>query len=164
MSKPPADRIIIGIAVTALALTALSLRFISSATAGTTQPVPETNLQALTPYLSPVADSTLLAESSGGTIVVARDPFATATAPIRSGPPATTPIAPRPTAEPGESWVVSSISLEGTRRSAIVNNAWVNVGDALGSGSRLTAIERDHIIVTDAKGIRHKVSIQGGES
>ena len=70
----------------------------------------------------------------------------------------------RPTKVEGGHWVVSSILFEGSEKSAIVNNAWVTIGDTLGGGSRLTAVESDHIVVTDAKGVRHKVPIQGGES
>jgi len=91
-----------------------------------------------------------------------RDPFALPTMPsgtvVRgSGEPASRP-------KPGGSqqWVVSSILFEESRRSAIVNNAWVNVGDPLGNGARVTAIERKYVIVTDANGTRHVVPIKGG--
>jgi len=60
-----------------------------------------------------------------------------------------------------QQWVVSSILFEDSKRSAILNNAWVNVGDALAGGARVTAIERKYVIVTDAKGNRQVVPIQG---
>jgi hypothetical protein len=106
-----------------------------------------------------------LASATTSGIVVARDPFvAVELAPISgtsSGSvSATSPRIPS-AAQP---WVVSSILVEGSNRSAIVNNTWVTVGDSLAGGSHLTAVERDHVVVTDAQGVRHTVSIQGGES
>ena len=97
-------------------------------------------------------------------MVVTRDPFAPTSFVGVRVPVGTAVEASRPTTGEGQHWVVSSILFEGSKRSAIVNNAWVSVGDALGGGSRLTAVERDHIVVTDAKGVRHVVPIQGGES
>jgi hypothetical protein len=67
-----------------------------------------------------------------------------------------------PKAGGSQQWVVSSILFEDTKRSAIVNNTWVGVGDPLGGGARVTAIERKYVIVTDANGTRHVVPIRGG--
>ena len=127
-------------------------------------PLPAADLDAISSFLSP-----LPAPSSGRTpvgnhdIVIERDPFlpaGVASSQVRAATGrGATPV--KPTSK--QPWVVSTIMIEGVRRSAIVNDEWVNVGDPLTGGSRLTAVEPDHIVVTDAKGIRHRVPIQGGE-
>jgi hypothetical protein len=126
---------------------------------------PIADLQSVSPYLIALSDTSGLAKSGGRPMVVTRDPFAP-TGIARSGNSSSrTPVDGHlPIAAGGENWVVSTILFEGSKKSAIVNNAWVTIGDTLSGGSRLTAVERDHIVVTDAKGVRHKVPIQGGES
>jgi hypothetical protein len=171
--QKPADRnrlMMVAAAVLAVALAGLSSRSIKLARAMAAAPVPDTNLGSLSSFLGPLADSSAVTAGSGRTLVVTRDPFAPAGG-MRPRPPLGgsvipgTAQAPRPAAnEPRQRWVVSSILMEGSKKSALVNNAWVTVGDPLGGGSRLAAIERDHVIVTDANGTRHKVPVQGGES
>lgn len=163
----PTDRkraLLIGVGCATIALAALSLRAIKSAVEVGTRPIPVTDLQSLAPFLGPLSDTSVLDHVSSGTMVVTRDPFGASLEVAPRVPVGTAVEYSRPTTSVRQYWVVSSILFEGTRRSAIVNNAWVSVGDALGGGSRLTAVERDHIVVTDARGVRHVVPIQGGES
>jgi hypothetical protein len=151
-------------ALLASTLTIVALRTIKAGREVGAQALPIADLQALTPFLRPLTDSSVLAKNVTNATVITRDPFAL-TRVARSGIPARTTVgAHLPMAVGGELWVVSTILFEGSKKSAIVNNAWVTIGDTLGGGSRLTAVERDHIVVTDAKGVRHKVPIQGGES
>jgi len=125
---------------------------------------PAADLQSLLPFIAPLSDSSLLAHGPTNAMVVTRDPFAP-TGVARAANVARTPgKSRRPTTIDGQRWVVSTILFEGSRKSAIVNNAWVNIGDSLGGGARLSAVETDHVVVTDDKGVRHKVPIQGGES
>lgn len=164
MPTPAADRqrvTLVVLAVVSGGLAALAIGVLNSAATVAGKPLPASDLEAVSTYLSPLPDSSRLAGVGTGTMVVARDPFgSTASAPLASGGSAGT--APRPAKGGSQQWVVSSILIEESRRSAIVNNAWVSVGDPLGSGARVTAIERKHVIVTDANGNRHTVPIRGG--
>jgi hypothetical protein len=123
---------------------------------------PLSDLESLRPYLAPLADSATARADSAATAAT-RDPFGATNAGATIAAPA---IGAKPGTRTNERtlWVVTTILLEGSRKSAIVNDVWVNLGDSLAGGSRLTAVERDHVVVTDAKGVRHKISIQGGES
>jgi hypothetical protein len=148
-------------AVTALAAF-VTLRSIAAGQQLAGKPLASADLQSLAAYLAPLPDSSRLAQDGPITMVVAHDPFLSAAAPAGSQSPTRAGAGTRSKPSEGQ-WVVSSILLEGAKRSAIVNNVWVTVGDAVGSGAKVTAIEPDHVIVTDAKGVRHTVSIQGGE-
>ena len=165
MATKPADQqrmILLSIALLVAALAIVGLRSIKSARAIAARALPTTDLSLITSVLRPLPGEAVLAQDSTGTMVVARDPFApSGVAASQTPKTATNPL--RPTTGGGRHWVVSSILFEGTEKSAIVNNAWVTIGDSLGGGSHVTAIESDHIVVTDAKGVRHTVRIQGGE-
>jgi hypothetical protein len=165
MATKPADQqrmILMSIGLLVAAIAVVGLRSIRSGREIAARPLPIADLQSISSFLGPLPTMTVLAHDSTGTMVVARDPFApSGVAGSRTPSSATNPL--RPTTAAGRHWVVSSILFEGTEKSAIVNNAWVTIGDSLGGGSRLTAIEADHIVVTDAKGVRHTVRIQGGE-
>ena len=165
MANPATDRqrmLLIGIAVVSMAMAAVALQVIARAGVVAARPLPAADVQNLTAYLGPLPDSTRLAEVEPGTMVVDRDPFGFVAPVTRASVRSAVGSATRPTSGAGQQWVVSSILFEESRRSAIVNNAWVGVGDPLGGGARVTAIERKHVIVTDANGIRHVVPIQGG--
>ena len=147
------------------ALTIVARRAIQSGSEVGARALPVADLQSLSPYLTPLPNASALAIGGSNAMVVTRDPFAStgvARAGNSSSPTAVGARLPMPA--DGQNWVVSTIVFEGSKKSAIVNNAWVTIGDTLGGGSRLTAVERDHVVVTDAKGVRHKVPIQGGES
>jgi hypothetical protein len=118
---------------------------------------PLTDVESLQPYLAPLSGS--VARSDSAPVVATRDPFGPSARPV----PMVSAVKP-PVRSSRSRWVVTTVLLEGSRRSAIVNDNWVNLGDSLADGARLTAVERDHVIVTDAKGVRHRVSIQGGET
>ena len=165
MPTPATDRqrvTLVVVAILSVALAALAFRVVNGAAAPISKPIPVTDLQSVTSHLGPLTDSASLAGIGPGTMVGDRDPFGSAMpagrAPVRSPG---TPVS-IPTTGGSQQWVVSSILFEASRRSAIVNNAWVGVGDPLGGGARVTAIERKYVIVTDANGNRHVVPIQGG--
>jgi hypothetical protein len=152
-----------GIAAVAALAAFITLRSIKAAQDLAGKPLVGGDLQSLASYLTPLPDSGSLAQDRPITMVVARDPFLlTGTAGASASRGRGNGAGSRSKAGEGQ-WVVSSILLEGARRSAIVNNVWVNVGDTVGSGAKVTAIEPDHIVVTDANGVRHTVSLQGGE-
>ncbi|HEY6220743.1 MAG TPA: hypothetical protein VIV65_11880 [Gemmatimonadaceae bacterium] len=143
------------------ALAIAGTRLVASTKALQTAPAPAADVQALITYLAPLPTDSAAAVDS--TVTIARDPFveiSSSAAPV----PAQIGAASTSKRSSTQRWIVSSILLEGSRKSAIVNDVWVNLGDSLAGGSRLTAVERDHVIVTDANGVRHKVPIQGGET
>jgi hypothetical protein len=146
------------------ALTIVAQRMIKAGGEVGTRPLPVADIQSLSPYLGPLTDASTLAKNVANAIVITRDPFAPTRIARGEAPSRTTVEALAPASAGVEHWVVSTILFEGPKKSAIVNDAWVTIGDTLGGGSRLTAVERDHIVVTDAKGVRHKVPIKGGES
>lgn len=157
--------ILIAIAATSLALAAFAHRSVNAATAVAGTPLPPADIQSIAAYLSPLPDTFSLAEAGTGTMVVQRDPFGAAASSggMRNSGSGSGTGQVRPPAVEGRQWVVSSILIEDSRRSAIVNNAWVAIGDPLGGGARLSAIERKHVVIIDANGVRHIVPIQGGE-
>jgi hypothetical protein len=171
MATAPADQqrpVFIAAALFAVALMVFATRALKTGGEIAALPLPAADLDAISSFLSPLSPlpqaPTDRTSADAGNVVIARDPFvatgvASSQAPF---PGARVGTPPKPTSR--QPWIVSTILLEGTRKSAIVNDVWVTVGDSLAGGSRLTAVERDHIVVTDAKGIRHNVPIQGGES
>lgn len=166
MPTPATDRtrtILLAVAVASVVLGLAALRSVKSAMAVAAKPVPAADVQTLTAFLGPLPDSASLAGVARGTMVVVRDPFAATGS--AAGPQVRIAggISSRPRTVGDQQWIVSSILFEDSRRSAIVNNAWVTIGDPLGGGARVTAIERKHVIVTDANGMRHVVPLQGGE-
>ena len=165
MPTPAPDRqrvSLIAIAVISLALSTLAVRVVSGAAAVAAKPVPSADLQALGAFMAPLASAPILADVGAGTMVGDRDPFGSVAPAPRAIVTGSSAQVSRPKSGGGQQWVVSSILFEDNKRSAIVNNAWVGVGDPLGGGARVTAIERKYVIVTDANGNRHVVSIQGG--
>ena len=164
MATKPGDQrmILLSVALLSAALGILALRAMKSASEIANRPLPTSDMQSIMPFVSPLPATSVLARGNTGTMVVTRDPFAPAGVARGRGPSLPTKSL-RPTTDEGGHWVVSSILFEGTEKSAIVNNVWVTIGDSLGGGSHLTAVEPDHIVVTDAKGVRHNVRIQGGE-
>jgi hypothetical protein len=170
MATRPADQqrpVLIAAAIFAVALALVAARSINASAAIEVRPLPPADMQAIASFLRPLADTPRLAGNVTSGMLVTRDPFVMfVVAPVASirSPAGTTVNSSSPKSASTQPWVVSTILVEGSRKSAIVNNMWVTVGDSLGGGSHLTEVEADHIVVTDAKGIRHKVSIQGGES
>lgn len=165
MPTSPDERqrlLLIAVCATAIVLATVSMRLVKSAAAVAAVPIPVPSFDGVSDYLAPLpSDTSVLAHVSTATMVVVRDPFAL---PAVGGPVETATGPARATREQRPHWVVSSILFEGSRRSAIVNNAWVTIGDNLGGGFRVTAVERDHIVVTGVNGERHIVPLQGGES
>jgi hypothetical protein len=141
-------------------LAILSIKVLDAASVVTSKPIPAADLQTLSVYLAPLPDPASLAVGAKGAMVGEADPFGPAVKNVRVPVGGTLSSGAAPSGTDGE-WVVSSILFENSKRSAIVNNAWVGVGDRLDGGARVTAIERKYVIVTDAKGNRQVVPIQG---
>lgn len=158
--RPAADRqvflLVVLIAGAAVAA-GFSLNLVREASASGARPVPAPAVSELSDFLAPLPAPTAPVVGAVNR-TASRDPFRTRAATPKPAPIAT--VARQLTEE--SEWVVSSILFDGAKRSAIVNDAWVSVGDELENGARVTAIERTHLVVTDMKGIRHTVPIKGG--
>jgi hypothetical protein len=160
MPVSAADRqrvVSIAIAILAIGLGGLGLAYVRDAEAVVDLPVPNLSLGE-TDSTSRTSQGTDWARPSGR-IFDGRDPFA----PVTPRAEVRRPIVATPTSAPASArWVVSSILFMDSARSAIVNDAWVSVGDRLAGGARVTEIGRKHVVVTDAVGTRHVVPLKEG--
>lgn len=128
--------------------------------AWTHKPVSRPSIAPLMPYATAIHD---IAKTSIDTVVdvntSVRDPFGYAPLPSsveeRPDPAAKVP--------PARHWTVSATMIGGAKSAAIIDDQLVYVGDALPGGGRLTAVERDRVTVTDAKGASHVLTVKEGE-
>lgn len=94
----------------------------------------------------------------GQSIELPRDPF-TASAVYHPAVRHEPALRPRTQIGAGaQAWRVSAVLITNTRRAAVVNDSLVDQGAALPGGARLTSVEADHVIVTDASGTRHTIT------
>lgn len=149
------------IAIASAGLTALSVRALNAASLSAAKQVPAADLHSLSAYLAPLPDTASLAIGAFGSMLGRPDPFGAVPPGGRST--AATNVVPSATvSDPARpQWVVSSILFEDSKRSAIVNDAWVSVGDRLVGDARVAVIERQYVVVTDSKGKRQVVPLQG---
>lgn len=87
---------------------------------------------------------------------VSSDPFATVThgeTPRYSGQAIAPPLPAR--------WVVSTIMITDSRRVAVINGVLAAPGTVLPGGARVLTIEPDHVVLAEANGVRHEISVQG---
>lgn len=122
--------------------------------------VPNPNLAQLAPYTAPLSDTLRTIPSATDSIAPRRDPFLGQPVPrvAAEKQPAGADEAP-PARANTEAWRVTTTLMAGNRRAALINDALVYVGDPLPDGSRLTTVERDHVVVTDQKGAAHTVAV-----
>ena len=127
--------------------------------AWTHRPVSRPNIAPLMPYVAPIGDLPRTGdEPSLAATAPVRDPFDDAPssrAEERAAPAVKQPAVPH--------WSVSATMLTGAKGAAIINDRLVYVGDAIPGGSRLTAVERDRVTVTDANGAPHVLTVKEGE-
>lgn len=113
----------------------------------------------LTPYVEPVAGSAVAYEAESP-LEQTRDPFSPVSLYVTEAP-----LAPdRPVAAPEPRWVASAILITQDRRSAVVDDQIVSVGDVLGGGARVVAIEREHVEIVTPAGVRRRLTVQPGGS
>lgn len=102
----------------------------------------------------------------GQSILLSRDPF---TASVVYHPATRqVPMRTRPDdAGRAEVWRVTAVLITSARRAAVVNDSLVDQGGTLPGGARLTSVEADRVVVTDARGGRHVITARdegaGGE-
>jgi hypothetical protein len=59
-------------------------------------------------------------------------------------------------------WVVSTIMITDSRRVAVINGVLASPGTLLPGGARVLIIEPDHVVLSEANGTRHEISVQSG--
>jgi hypothetical protein len=69
-----------------------------------------------------------------------------------------------PEAEPrtAPEWRVSAIIIASSRPIAIINDQTVAPGSALPDGSVVESIEREHVVIREPNGVRHRLSLTTG--
>jgi hypothetical protein len=120
--------------------------------------VPNPQLSQLMPFTAPIADTLRIGPASSDSITMPRDPFAAKPLPRLSEPSSAVAAAPRVKTDSLQ-WRVTTTLMAGSRRAALINDVLVYVGDPLPGGSKLTSVERDHVVVTDPKGAAHTVAV-----
>lgn len=116
-------------------------------------------IRNLTAYAAP-NDSAVTSTPAhpGQMMLLDRDPF-TATVsyrPVsRANPLVRRAVAPEPSTR---RWQVSAVLITRSRRAAVIDDSLVDVGGSLRGGARLTSVEADRVIVTDAQGNRHTLT------
>jgi hypothetical protein len=114
-------------------------------------------------FLTPLADSGRPGTDSGIPAGAIRDPFFTR--PIAPPPdPVAAPadssaIGPDTSSRAERVWTVGAI-MPGKRKAAVINDALVYVGESLPGGWRLVAVDDSAVVLTDAKGARHRVMVR----
>jgi len=153
---------LLAVVVCAIALT-LFVGWRSLGPAGTARgaalrPVlPNPQLIELMPYTKPLPDSLRVLAVDRAIITLVRDPLGG-----RPAAAATTVAAAASSSEPkkndGELRVTATM-IAGARRAAVINDELLYVGDTVPGGGKLTSVEHDRIVVTDAKGA-HVVTVK----
>jgi hypothetical protein len=117
-------------------------------------------LSPLMPFSTPISDTVRIVGVLADSIVAARDPFVNrALPPVASVASGGATVRPREEEPGAREWRVTTTLLAGARRAALINDQLVYVGDPLPDGSKLTSVERDHVVVTDRKGAAHTVAV-----
>jgi hypothetical protein len=117
-------------------------------------------LATLAAYLAPTADSAFT-PAHADTILLMRDPFG-AVAPPRAVTAPTASTAPDTAPDARSAVVVNAVMITGSYRGAVINDQLINLGGRLPDGTRLTAVERDHVEFTDSRGTKRTVSVRDG--
>jgi len=116
-------------------------------------------IRNLTPYTVP-HDSPVTGAPSlpGQTLLLQRDPF-TATASYRAVTRGI-PLVRRPVqaGAAAHAWQVTAVLITRTRRAAVIDDSLIDEGGSIPGGARLTSVEPDRVIVTDARGARHTLT------
>lgn len=125
-------------------------------------PAPVAALQPLVPYLALDSLRTTAVSATPAPVTIARDPFHPSEVESRAPKMTVAAADSRVVEPPRPSLNVSAILISDSRRAAVIDDVIVNLGGALPGGGHLTAVERDHVVVTDAKGARRTININSG--
>jgi hypothetical protein len=122
-----------------------------------------TALVPLIPYASLELPPLQPDRQNAAGITLSRDPFQSVVEPAATGAGASARASVAPdTGRREQSVVVSAILISDSRRAAVINDVLVNVGGEVPGGGKLTSVEHDRVVVTDAKGIRRTITINTG--
>lgn len=129
---------------------------------------PSPNLAQLVQYAAPVSDSAASEASVSAatpSISLRRDPFAPSSVPATADEsPRTDARGPKGDSKDREAVSTSELQvtatlMAGDRRAAVINDSLVYVGEPVPGGGRLTTVERDRVVVTDAKGAAYTLAV-----
>jgi hypothetical protein len=136
-----------------------------SGVAAPAPPPPQTaDLDALSKYLAPLASpASTSSDMVEPPIGVQRDPFAAPVAEVVAAP-ARSDSAPVVVAPAAGTWTVNAVLITDSYRAAIINDALVTLGNKLSDGARLTAVERDHVVLMDAQGTKRIITVRDGNN
>jgi hypothetical protein len=123
-------------------------------------PLPSPHLTELMAYSQPLADTAVARRSRRPAVMLARDPFGALPAPASEISHDDRGVAV-PKRENGLH--VTATMIAGTRRAAVINDQLIYVGENVPGGGKLTSVERDRIVVTDAQGTSHVVAVKEGD-
>lgn len=120
-------------------------------------------LTELLAYSAPLPDTVRILGMGDAAITLGQDPFGRQliALPERDRPLAA--VVPRPAEVEGPHWQVTATLMNGSRRAAVINDELIYLGDSVPGGGKLTAVERDRVTVTDARGASHTVAVKEGE-
>ncbi len=142
-------------AVTFLALSVLKRKTGDAPVLSSVIPTVE-SLDSLGHYLSPVqAPAVPVLDNISQLRMDNSDPFGSETDVTSSTPPQAGPVIALPT-----QYVLSAILISTDNRLAVVNELLVSVGTVLPGGTRVTAIEPDHIVIVAPSGVRRMLTVK----
>jgi hypothetical protein len=131
----------------------------SDTTTGTRRAGDVEQVAQLLPYARPPRDSEL-ALAVPATVDATHDPFVVRSMTrILAEAPATHPASRDTARATTPLYRVTTTLMAGSRRAALINDQLIYVGESLPDGSKLTAVERDRIVVTDHSGVAHSVAV-----
>jgi hypothetical protein len=131
------------------------------ATLAPTTPNPQ--VTQLLAYSAPLPDTLRLLGMGDATMAVRQDPFARPLAAPAARDRPSVAVEARVVDVEGPHWQVTAMLINGSRRAAVINDELIYVGDSVPGGGTLTAVERDRVTVTDARGASHTVAVKQGE-
>jgi hypothetical protein len=133
---------------------------------GLTLATPDPQLAPLFAYSAPLADTIRILGMGDAAITLRQDPFGRhLIAPADRGrsPVSSVAAVPRVVDVDSPHWQVTATLMNGSRRAAVINDELIYLGDSVPGGGKLTAVERDRVTVTDARGASHTVAVKEGE-
>jgi hypothetical protein len=140
-------------------------RTLSAVSAAVAPPPATSDLVSLKKFLTPISDSTVAVSALGSPALISHDPFGIGATPATVATFVATRTDTTPSAKPvAGPWVVNAVMITGTYRAAIINDALVTLGNKLSDGTRLTAVERDHVVLTDTQGTKRTITVRDGNT
>ncbi|HTE44666.1 MAG TPA: hypothetical protein VK636_05435 [Gemmatimonadaceae bacterium] len=120
-------------------------------------------LAPLLPYAGALSDTVPVSPTDDAGVVLRRDPFARQPVVGVAQNRLVATTVPQSANIETSRWLVTATLMHGSRRAAVINDTLIYVGDSVPGGGKLTAVERDRVTLTDAKGATHTVTVKEGD-